>query len=78
METVNIKMYKAKDSFDGKISMFAVLNDCKCSVSSYFGDNEPWLTVDGFMPYDDYEFLGKDRIDDMVDAVLIWEITVKA
>jgi len=78
METVNIKMYKAQDSIDGQMSMFAVLNDGKCAVSYFNGDCEPWFDCDLFMSgFVTLAWSKESRIEDMIDPELIWERNVK-
>ena len=68
---MKVKMYKAIDSIDENESLFAVCGD-KMAVSTYFGEDDPWLSKAKFGDFDykDIEDLNESR---MINPVLVWE-----
>jgi len=68
---MKVKMYKAVDARDNHESLFAVCGD-KMTVSTYFGEDDPWLSEDGFGDFDSYS-IGDHDESRMINPVLVWE-----
>lgn len=68
---MKIQMYKAIDTLQNYEAMFAVCGG-KMAVSTYFGENDPWLSETKFGDFNSYsvEDLDESRI---INPVLIWE-----
>ena len=65
-----IKMYKAFDTLDEVLSLFAIKGE-EMAVSTYFGDTDPWITQEGFESVGSYtEPLDLER---MQNPILLWE-----
>ena len=68
---MKVKMYKAVDAIDKKESLFAVWGD-KMAVSTYFGEDDPWLSEAEFGDFY-YKDIGDLNESRMINPVLVWE-----
>ena len=68
---MKVKMYKAVDAIDKKESLFAVCGD-KMAVSTYSGEDDPWLSKAKFGDFNSYEIEDHDE-SRMINPVLVWE-----
>lgn len=68
---MKVKMYKAVDALDENESLFAVYGD-KMDVSTYSGEDDPWLSKAKFGDFNSY---GIEKLDEsrMINPVLVWE-----
>lgn len=68
---MKVKMYKAVDTLRVDEVIFAVCGD-KMAVSTYFGEDDPWLSETEFGDFNSYaiEDLDESR---MINPVLVWE-----
>lgn len=68
---MKVKMYKAVDTLGNEKSLFAISGN-EMAVSTDFGENDPWLSEDGFGDFNSYIIEDYDE-SRMINPVLIWE-----
>ena len=68
---MKVKMYKAVDAIDKKESLFAVCGD-KMAVSTYSGEDDPWLSKAKFGDFNSYSIEDHNE-SRMINPVLVWE-----
>ena len=67
---MKIQMFKAVDSLDGTVCLFAVRGD-EVAISSYNGDSDMWSTKKGFLRCTTcFEPFDNSR---MINPTMIWE-----